>query len=115
MDVLHIDPKLPERDEKGRFQKGSSFGKGNVWSKIYDKDTLIRQKQRVTKMMREIRGHHSTNSRAVKCSNGKIYPSASQAARELFNNPSLSTHITKCCKGKRYRVKGFTFEYYYDE
>lgn len=113
---LYIPNPLPERDPKGKLLKGNSLAKGNTWDKIYDKATFERQKQRVSKMIKEVRGHTPTHSRKILClTNNRIYQSQAQAARELFNNQKLSSHIAKCCKGKYRQVKGFKFEYYYED
>lgn len=40
--------------------------------------------------------------------NGKVYPSASQAARELGLDDSS---VSKVCRGKREHTKGMVFRY----
>lgn len=51
-----------------------------------------------------------TSAKPVRCSNGQIYRSISEAARQLGLNPS---HISQVCKntGRRYQHGGFTWEY----
>lgn len=48
----------------------------------------------------------------VKCSNGKIYDSVSQASQLLKLDPSS---ISKVCRGKYKKCGGYTFEYLHKE
>lgn len=107
---LYLDPILPTRGKDGRFKKGNQFAKGNTWDKIYDEDTRIKQLNRLREISL-IKGLNTSN-RPIQCSNGKVYPSAAQAAIELGLD---SSHITACCKGKRYTTGGLRFEYYYED
>lgn len=107
---LYLEPKIPDRNPKGRFNNGNQSAKGNTWDKIYSQDT----RKKLVNCLREyshIKGLNTSN-RPIQCSNGKVYPSAAQAARELNLD---SSHISACCRGKRYQVKGFRFEYYYED
>lgn len=107
---LYLEPKIPERNPKGRFNKGNQVAKGNTWDKIYSPNTRAKLVNRLREYSR-IKGLNTSN-RPIKCSNGKVYPSAAQAARELGLDPS---HISACCRGKRYTVKDLRFEYYYGD
>ena len=99
----------------GHFGKGNSFAEGNRWEKIYDPKTLEMQRERIKKMVlnRKSWGYNKGSSRAVFCNtNGKIYPNIRAASKELGISDSS---ISKVCKGIYKQVKGFRFEYYYED
>lgn len=109
---LYIEPKLPERNPKtGQLNKGNTLAKGNTWDRIYDKDTRARQLLRLKELSRT-KGLRTSNRPILCLNNNRIYDSAAMAGRELGIDPS---HISSCCRGKRRTVKGYKFEYHYDE
>lgn len=106
------DFKIPERNPRtGRLNKGNSLAKGNTWDKIYSPETRAKQLNHIRELTR-IKGLRTSNKPILCLDNNKVYDSITQAAKELGCDPS---HISACCKGKRYRVKGLRFEYYYED
>lgn len=108
---LYLEPKCPERNPKGRFNRGNQIAKGNTWDKIYSQDTRVRQLNRLRELSL-IKGLRTSNRPIICLNNNKVYDSATKAGRELNID---SSHISACCKGKRRTVKGMRFEYYYEE
>ena len=99
----------------GHFAKGNTFCEGNTWDKIYDPETIMRQRERVKKMVycRKEWVRNRGSSRAVFCNtNKKIYLSIREASKNLGISESA---IAKVCKGIYKQVKGFRFEYYYED
>lgn len=58
--------------------------------------------------MYKVRAELHPKSKPVKCSNGIIYGSRKEAARQLGVNAG---NITLICNGKRKSIKGYTFEW----
>lgn len=115
MSELYLENPIPERNPlTGQLNRGNQIAKGNTWDRIYDEETRQRQLARVKGMLKVARGHKPTRTRKVIC-NGIIYNSAAEASRNLFGDANMASHIIKCCRGKRYKVKGLRFEYYYEE
>ena len=101
------------RDSRGRLLKGNTLAKGNTWDKVYDEETAKRQRERAADMCRNLPRDRPRRHRKVICE-GVIYNSIADASRELFGSAVYVSIISKCCRGLRKRVKGKTFEYFYE-
>lgn len=117
---LYIPPevKKPEKGWHGYFLKGNKVCEGNTWDKIYNPETIERQRLRVSQMVKKrskesYKNNKGSHPRAVYCNtNGKIYESIRDASRDLGLSDSA---IGKVCKGYLKQVRGFRFEYYYKD
>lgn len=97
-------------------KKHADFVRGKTYEELYGEEKAEEKKQKMResqlgkKMSEEAKRKITEKSfkRKVKCSNGKIYNSIREAAKDTNNLPS---NIVEVCKGRQKTSHGLVYEY----